>query len=168
LTTAPRESGIGLGDRALAPGAVMVGLSCLLIAACNGAFHFAGADAAPDADVDKTDARADADALMVDSGAINDGRGGADGSPCEVVCAPGQTCVMTAGEDCTVTCKNATCQINLGEGGKAVCSDGADCTISCAEECSVTCLDTSRCAVQCTGATPSMPVATSFVCGEVD
>jgi len=166
LTTAPRGSGIGLG--APASGVVMVGLSCLLIAACNGAFRFAGADAAPDADVDTTDVQADSDALTVDSGAINDGRDGAVGPPCEIVCEDGRTCVMTGEEGCTVTCKNATCQINLGESGKAICSDGADCTVSCADECSVTCLDTSRCAIQCTGTTPNMPVATALVCGEAD
>lgn len=169
--TAARESGSDLGHPLRVAGLVMVGLCCLLIAACNGAFHFAGADAALAADAStETDARVDADAdpPPVDSGAVDDGRSAADGSPCDVTCAPGRTCVMSASEGCTATCKNATCQITLGESGKAVCTDGAACTISCAEECSVTCLDTSRCATQCNGATLSMPVATSLVCGQAD
>ena len=185
MTAAPLRPERRFESAWLASCLALSSLCCLLGPACDGAFRFDGVEAGAASDLGAdglgadglgadghvpADASAEApgDAAGLDGAAMDAASERADGSPCALACAPGGTCVITAGEGCTVTCPGTTCEINLGEGGRAICTGGATCTITCGENCSVACMDTSRCSARCTGSALTMPVATSLVCGGAD
>jgi hypothetical protein len=71
---------------------------------------------------------------------------------CELSCTKTRNCTLECGEACSASCVDASesCEITLGNDGKASCDGSGRCRVTCQGACEVQCAD-EDCQVTCRG-----------------